>query len=257
MLRVGNVAVILRNTDIARILDDTEIAYYMEVQLNGLPFNNSNITLDEIEDFIKAEAVSNEIGGIIGRYADELSAGNLKYHITAGEVFEITQNLEPELHDLFDHKMTKDDHEHFVRILDDILDFRGLSINGILEDVGINAMIPYLLFSPFLIWGIGILCVLCILLICFYHRSRIKNALLFAGIPVALSGLMFLTAGIIVGTYPELLSDTLYRLARLAGGVAYLAVRYGIIFTAAGVLSVTTYFIPVIAKKRKVAKGAV
>jgi len=243
ILRVENTAIIIRNIDITGVLFDTEIAYYMESQLNGLPFNNSYITLNEIENFIKSDAVSNEIGKVAGKYTSALSAGDFDYHITTGEVFELSKNLAPELYELFDHRMTEEDYGHFVRTLDDILDFRGLSINGLLEDFGINAAIPYLLLSPFLVWGTGIICILCLLLICLHHKSNIKSALIFAGIPVALSGLVYIAAGVITGFYPGLLSDSINRLLMLAGGFIILAVRYGIIFTTTGLLSVAAYFV--------------
>jgi len=104
-------------------------------------------------------------------------------------------------------------------------------------------LIPYLLFSPYLLLGVIILMILCVLLICFYHRENIKIALLLAGIPVALTGLIFLTAAVIVGSYPGLLGDTMYRLAGFAGGIVYLTIRYSIIFTAIGMISVLAYFV--------------
>jgi len=243
ILRVGNTAIIIRNTDIKGILYETEIAYYMESQLNGLPFNNSYITLDEIGDFIQSKAVSNEIGRIAKKYASELSAGNLDYHITTGEVFIASQNLAPELFDLFGHHMTEADYRHFVRTLDDILDFRGQTINGLLEDFGTGAVVPRVLLSPFLVWGAGILWILSLLILCMHKKDDIKSVLLFAGVPVLLSGLIFLAAGVITSRGPELLGDTLYRFAGFAGGIIFLTTGYGIAFSAAGVFSAAAWFI--------------
>jgi len=243
IFRVGNTAVIVRNTDIKEILDDTEIAYYMESQLNGLPFNNSYITLDEIVDFIKSDAVSNKLGEVAQRYVEELSAGNLDYHITTGEVFIISQNLAPELYELFGHNMTEDDFGRFVRVLDDILDFRSLSISGMLEDFGVSATTSRLILSPHLVWAAGVLWILCLLFTGLFHKENLSRIFLFAGIPVLLSGLMFVTSGVVIGSYPELLSDTIYRFTGLAGGLVYLIIRYGIGFSAAGALSIVIYFI--------------
>ena len=243
IFRVGNTAVLLENTDISGILYDTEIAYYMESQLNGLPFNNSYITLYEIEVFIKSEAVSNEIAGIAKRYTRELSAGNLDYHITAGDVFVLSQNLSPELFDLFGHQMTDADYRLFVRTLDDILDFRGLTIKGILEDLKISTATARLLLSPYPVWAAGILWILNILILCLFHKDNPEKTLLSAGIPVLVSGFIFLTAGVIPRFYPELISGTLGRFTGAAGGILLLAFRYGIVFSAAGVFSVTARII--------------
>jgi len=236
-----NTETIIRNIDLEEMLDDTEIAYYMENRLNGLPFNNSNIDLDDIVVFVQSDPVSREISNIADKYISALSAGNFSYHITTGEVFDTLQNLSPELNDFFDHQMTESDHRQLVRILDDILDLRGMTISGLFEDFGIDTTLPYILFSHITLAGVIILLIINLLLICLYHKENIKSVLLFAGIPVAFSGFIFLVTGMIFESLQELMSGTLYTLARLADDIGYLIIRCGIVFCIAGLLPVAIY----------------
>ena len=246
VLRAGNSARILRNIDITGLFDETDLAYYIEYQLHGLPFNNNEIWFYKVEYLLMSEAATDEIGGVIERYSRALARGDLDYYLTDDDILGILHNLEPELNILFEHQMTEADYEHFVSTLDDILDFRGLTVDGIfvdLEDFGINTTIPRLLLSSFLLWVAGILFTAALFVIFMYNRKRIAYAFLIAGIPVILSGLIYLTIGVIFSYYMELLSDALYSLTRFTDGLAYLFMWHGIVFAVLGLLSVVAYII--------------
>jgi len=236
VLRVGNLAHVIRNMEITEILDDTEISYYILSQINSLPFNDAWLELPEVEEFIRSDAVSNEIGNIAGAYADAIIKGDLDYHLTSGDVVLIMQNLEPELSHLLNHQMTQADNEHLAVVLDDIIDFEGLSVGDIVEDVGIDLKLLRLAVSPVLLWGAGILCVITLLFTFLLHWGRIPDALLFTGVPIMLSGLVCFTPGAIFAFYPHLLGDTLSNLLKYAVGLALLIVWHGIAFAVAGVL---------------------
>ena len=236
VLRVGNVANVIRNTEITEILYETEISYYITNQLNALPFNDSWVELSDVEDFIRSDAVSNEIGNVAAGYVNAIIDGDLDYYLTAGDIVSIVQNLEPELQDLFDHQMTEADYEHLAVILDDIIDFKGMSVGYIVEDVGIDMKLLRLAVSPVLLWGTGILCAITLLFTFLLHWRRIPDAFLFTGFPVMLSGLLYFAAGKIFANYPHLLGDTLSRLSRYAHGLTPLIIRHGIAFAVAGVV---------------------
>jgi len=243
VVRTGNVPRIVRNTDITGIFDDTDIGYYMEYQLHYLPFNNSSIWLANIEVFLRSDAVSNEVGIIAERYARALSAGNLDYYLTTDEILDILENLGPELNELFDHHMTQEDNVILADTLDDILDLESLTVGGIIEDLGIGTTIPYLLVSPYLLWGVGLICFGMLFIIFYYCRRKIANAFLIAGIPILLTGFIYLAGGIVLDTHPELLGGRLYNLARMAAGAAGILEDYGIVLSVAGALTVAVSFV--------------
>jgi len=238
VMRVGNVAAVIRNTEIAEILYGTELSHYIQYQLYSLPFNETWFELSDVEGFIRSDAVSNEIGNVAGAYVDAIIRGDLDYHLTTGDIVLIMQNLEPELSHLFEHQLTQADYEHLAVILDDIIDFKGFSVGYVIEEVGIDIKLIRLAVSPFLLWGAGILCAITLLFTFLLHWRRIPDALLFTGFPIMLSGLVCFAAGVISAFYPHLLGDTLSGLLRYAHGLTLLIVWHGIAFTAAGILTV-------------------
>jgi hypothetical protein len=247
-LRSGNIGSIIRNIEIAEILDGTEYSYYLVHQINGLPFHDAQVSIYDIEEFIKSDAVSREIGGVMDGYLRAFAQGDLDYYLTADEIIRISRSLEPEFNDLFDHRMTEADHERLARTIDDIVDFRGLRVGDIIDDIGIDidtyidTTILYLLVSSYLLWGVGFLCVLTLGLIFLHHRRRVADAFRFAGIPIMLSGLLYLITGVVLGSYQELPGDALHSFAGLTGGLADLVIRHGVVFAAAGLLSVIISF---------------
>jgi len=251
VLRVGNVANVIRNTEITEILYETEISYYILNQLNTLPFNDSWIELSDVENFIRSDAVSNEIGNVAEAYVNAIIEGNLDYYPTSGDIVLIVQNLEPELHQLFDHQMTDADYEHLAVILDDIIDFEGISVGYIVEDVGIDMKLLRLAVSPVLLWGAGILCAITILFTFLLQWRRIPDAFLFTGVPIMLSGLLCYAAGAILAFYPYLLGDTVFRLSRFAGGLTPLIIRHGVAFAVAGVLIIVVRRVLLLVKAGK------
>lgn len=244
-LRTENAGTIIRNMDISGIFYETDISYYIVHQLNGLPFNEAEITFSDIEEFIKTDAASREVGNVVYRYIRAYAEGNLDYYLSAGEIYVISRNLEPELYDLFNHHMTDADFRNLANTLVDIMDFRGMSVGNIVYDYGIdiNTAIPFLLISPYLLWGTAILCLIAILFIFFVQSKKIAYAFLFTGIPLALSGLLVLTAGILLGYFPALLGDTLYSISGFTWGLALLVIRNGIILAAVGILFMAAYII--------------
>jgi len=257
VLRLDNAAYIIRNTDISWFTEDPRVPYYIEHQLSGLPFHETEISVADVEDFIKTRAVSRGISSVIDRYAGALAKGNYDYYLTTDEIFDISKSIEPELNDLFSHQMTDDDHERLARTMDDIVGFRGLSVGDILYDAGpdIERTIPFLAFSPYLLVIAGLLGVITLCIIFLHHSKKISGAFLYAGIAFTLSGLVFLTVWVIYDFDPQLYIYALYALVLftgefawgLAGGLAEglvsIVMWYGIGLTSAGVLSVAAYFV--------------
>jgi len=254
MIRAGNTAVIIRHTDFAEIIDETEISYYIVNTLNNLPFNEMEIDIFTVEEFIKSDAVSDEIGNVAQRYANALTRGDLDFHLSSDDVFNIVMNLEPEFSELFDHQMTTEDSDRLARTINDIVGFEGFRVGDILEDVGIGNTIPFLFISPYLLIFVGILCFVVVLTLFWLNKNKPANAFPLAGIPVLITGLILLAGWLVLNYYPHLLGETLMRFTRITGGVAYLLMLHGIVTASVGLIFSLLYFFfkPRIVKGKRV-----
>jgi len=255
VLRLDNTAYIIRNTDISWFIEDPRVPYYIEHQLSGLPFHETEVGVSAVEDFVKTRAVSRGIGSVIDRYAGALAKRNYDYYLTTDEIFDISKSIEPELNDLFNHRMTDDDHEYLARILSDIIGFSGLTVGEILYDAGpdIQKAIPYLALSPYLFIITGLLGVITLCVIFLYHNKKISGAFFYTGIAFTLSGLVFLTVRLIFENDPLLFVNALHALVLFTGDFAWglagclaegfvsLVMWCGLAFASAGVLSVAAY----------------
>jgi len=243
LLRADFLPLIIRDIDITEVLEDTEIAYYIVNQLNSLPFNDTEVDMSDLQEFIQTEAVSNELGNVFSEYARALGVNDLEFHLTTNDVLRIVQNLEPEIHDLFDHRMTETDYLILTRTLDDILDFEGMKVSGIIYDAEIDIVVPRLLFSPLLLWGVGILILVTGCILVLVNSKSIPRAFLLFGITTMISGFLYLMTGVIFSTYPDLLSGTLRTLSRLTGAMMHFVIRCGIVLTAIGATSIVAYLV--------------
>jgi len=240
---VSNALLILNNAEITELLENTEFAYYFVTQLNSLPFNDYTIVLSDIEDFLKLETVSDEIGRVLNNYVSAINRNDLDYHLTTRNMLGIIQNLEMEVNRMFGLYMTTEEQILLARTLDDVLDFRGMTVSGILYDVGIGIMVPRLLLSPYSPWIAITLMALTMSLILLIKIKTIPDAFLLSGIPIALSGFLFLLTGLIFGPFQEILTGSLRTLSRLIGIIMDQVIRYGIIFTAIGAALIVAYLV--------------
>ena len=229
---------LLNEIEIASYMEDYDYIYdnYLLHQINGLPFNNTTVSYEDIEMFIRSDAVSGEIGGVLDGYIRAFAAGNPDHHITAAEVADISKNIRPELNELFDQQMTDEDIEYLSMILDDIVDFRAMSVSGLMEDLDVVLPVPQFLISTGLLWVLGLIITGLLAGIVFLRRSNLPDGFLTAGIPVALSGLIIFTSGIWLDASLDLLSTNVHHLAIHLEGPAVLMSRYGFIFAAAGII---------------------
>jgi len=216
---------------------------YIVDRINELPFNEANVDIADIEEFIKSDAVSDGIGSIVDDYARAFAAGDLDHHLTTADIVGMARNLEPEFRDLFDHELTDEHYEQFARTVDDIVDLRELSVGNILEELDIDPTIPHMFLSPYLLWGVGILSALLLLFIFLRRRRNIADALLATGVPVVLSGLLSFGAGLFIGSFPESLGPSFFSMARFLGGPAHLIMQYGLGFAAVGGALVLVSFV--------------
>jgi len=239
VIRSLGVGHIIRNTDILGILEDAsmgEHSYYIVDQINGLPFSETEVTLYDIEEFIKREPVTDEINRIVDGYTTAFILGNLDHHVTQNDVVVAARNIEPELHDFFDHRMTEDDFHYLAQTLDDILDFRSLSIEGLMLDFDVDMTIPLILLSPVLLWAVGVFSALLLAIIFLLRKRNIPIASLSVGIPIAVSGLISFVAGLYAAANPEVLGEAAIRFSRFIEDPVQLLTQYGMILAIAGVV---------------------
>jgi len=237
---------IIRSTDFLDMLflsEDGEHAYYITDQINALPFNDTEVTLHEIDDFIKKDVVSGEISVIADGYIRALGRGNLDHHVTTDDVVAAVRNIEPELNEFFNHQLTEEDFEHMAHTLDDIMDFDSLTLGGLMEDFEIDPEIirlPAFIMSPTPLWITGIVSALLLFAIVFLNKRNIANAVLIAGIPVAVAGLLTFAGSMYFSASPEAFGETVHHYvelySRYIDGPVHSISQYGFAFAAAGVL---------------------
>ena len=237
IIRSLGVGHIIRNTHIVGIIEEASVgehSYYILEQINGMPFNNGNITHEFIESFLQAEPVTAELGKIIDNYAIAFSLGNYHHHVTQEEIVDMATNLNYEMNLFFTNNLTHEDFEALAQTLDDILDFNSLTVEYIMEDFDVDLTVPLLLISPISLMIAGVVSLLLLLLIFLQRRRKIADAILAVGIPVAVTGVITFLAGVWLGTTPSIFAGILQRFAVLLELPIQMTTRYGIIFLAVG-----------------------
>ena len=242
-LRPANVGSMVRNTDVVSVLEETGASNEIVDAINDLTFIETDIDVRDVEEFLQRPAVSNEIGKIVDDYAGAFARGDLDHYLTTDDVVDIVRNLEPEFQDVIDRPMTDADYRELAEALDGMVDFRELRTGRILKEIEVEVPVPVLTISPYLVWGVGILCAATVLLIFIHHRRWIADAFRAAGIPILLSGILFALIGMVLGAYPQLLDNLLKGMSRLISGPAFLIMQHGLATAALGLLSTITGFI--------------
>ena len=252
VLRTAGISNVIQNTDFLYYLEDITIDehdYYIVDKFNNMPFNNAELTLEDIEDFIKKESVSAGINSVAEGYAQAFAMGNHEYHVTIEEVVKIAKGLDGEISDFFNHNMTDDDFEYLAERLDDLLDFDTMTIDGLMEDFDMDMSVPLLIISPAMRWVAGILSVFMLIVIFAVRRKYPPEASFAVGVPIALSGLISFVTGIFLNTATHAADSIFSRFERFLVEPVTRLMLYGFIFAAAGVL------IMIVAKTFAWAKG--
>lgn len=238
----ANMNHIIHDFNIAGILTDIDEEFYILHQINMLPFNNAKIEYVDLEEFIKSDAVSHEIGAVVAGYARAIQQGDLDHHLSTEDLVGIVRNLEPELYELFDHRMTEEQYQQIAETIDDIVDFGGITAGDVINDVDFDLTIPALMFSSTLIWIVGIACVVLLVITFLIRRKNIVDAFLFVGIPIAVAGFISFALGLWIGTSPQLLGERIYLYLRFFISPLALLTQYGFVFAAAGVTIIAISF---------------
>ena len=247
VIRSIGVGHIIRSINVVEIIEETNIGLhpsYIVDQINELYFVDVEVSLYDIEEFIRREAVANELDNIVNAYAMAFMFGNHDYHITVDEIVDIARRLEPELYESFGYRLAEEDLGLLTITLDDMIDFDVLSIEGIMEELNVDLTVPLVLISPVLIWVVGIVTTALLVFIFLLKRKTPISASLAVGIPITLAGLLTLITGLVIGFNPTILGDTSLQFVRLVERPIHLMTRYGLIFTAVGAtILIVTYIL--------------
>jgi len=241
VVRTANVPHIIRETNFVEILEIVAVgehSYYIVDQINALPFHNVHINLYDIDTFVRTEAVSNEIGALLGLYAAAFADGDLDYHITSHDVVDMTRNMDPELQWLFGHTMTDADRYALAERLDDIVDFSSLSVAGLMYDFDVGMTIPRALLSSSLLWAVGLISASFLLIIFLLHVRSIPDATLAIGLPIVFSGLIMFGIAMLIGFIPSLFGHTIQVILSFLDGPVQLITQYGLRFATVGIIIV-------------------
>jgi len=252
LVRSVNVTDLIKSIDIATIIEETGIYENIVDEINDILQENLDIKVQDLENFVKLDAVTDEIGRIVDGYLTAFAEGDLDHHITSGDLADFARVLAPDVSELFNYELTEKDYDNIIRVAEEHIDFSILSIGSILDEANIETSAVStinIMFSVYLPLSVFTFCVLIIFNILLFHRKKIEYGFLTAGIPMILSGFAFLIAGFFLSYLVFMVSGLLYSLAMFLSGLTSRIMIYGIICAAAGISSVIAC--AVIASRRK------
>jgi len=244
LIRPANIVSIVENTDISWIVEEAGISEELVSDINDFLPDHIYIDVDGIQEFTKRSSVSTEVGIVINRYVRAIAEGNLDYHISPREVISFIRAIAPELEDEFGYEITSEDYDSINEALTTDFDLKEFSAATVLEEAGLDQIMPYTLFSiyPFII--IGILCALIVLNLVLLHRKKVRNSFLALSIPFIISGIILTSAALLLGPMSGMIrSYVAFDYARITSGVADVLLLPSLICFAAGLCFLVIYII--------------
>lgn len=242
-IRTVDTARLIQNTDIAGVLQEEGMSNLIVDQINRLPFVETVVDINDVDEFIRNETVSQEIGRVLENYLEAFAEGDLDHHITQNEVMYIVRSLEPELSDMLNFEMTDADYEYLSSVLDAVLDFSEFSIGNIADQTNVNLAIPQIAISGNLIIIVGILCVAILLLMVLHHRRSPSDVFKSAGVPIMFSGVMCFLLGFIVRSSTHMLGVVFHRISVLLSGTVSSVLTFSLYAAGLGAAFVVIHII--------------
>ena len=254
IVRPGNITEIIVNTDVAWIMEETGLDEIILEQVSESVLSDINIDIYDIEEFIKRETVSAEIGKIAEGYMRAILDGDMGFYMSSRDISNIIRAVAPDIREQFDYRITEEDIDEIVKTLDNQVDLQEFSVGRIMEDANVDLSIPgtlpgtLLTIYPLIV--ISILCALMLLDMFLLHRKKVRNAFLTASIPTMLSGFVYLIPGLLLSSLSSFFGDSVLSIiTRFTGGIARLFLMHGLICFGLGIVFlVVCIVINVIAK---------
>lgn len=234
--------------DVGFFGDDEFLAESIRETLPLTEIDGAQIDSDSINELMQRDSVREAVNNVLQTYTDALIEGNLDYYLTADDLAGILGSIETDIQSTFNITIVDEDYEIISALPEENLKL--LRIGSLSEQTGVDLATPYVLLSAQVPIILIALCILAAFDILVLNRRKITGGLLFAGIPLAISGALFTGIGIILKLRPDIgsLSDVI----SLASGISDRALQNGIICLLIGIAMVAiAVIVKTILKKKQ------
>ena len=243
-IRPDNFTRIIEKVDVTQVLEEAGLDDVIVSEINNSSHISENISTNDLDDFLKRETVSTEIGMMAAKYAKAIAEGDLSYYIKPQDIKDFLKAVEPDIREQFNYSLTGEDYDEIVGVVEEHIDLQDYQVDKVLEDTEVDTTLPSVVFSAYPLIITGILCILLVFDIFMLHRKKIRTAFITGGIPAILAGLVYIAAGVLFGPYHGLPGNAvLNSVKRYTGGIADLLLSYGLVCLASGVLAIVVFFI--------------
>jgi len=235
---------VVKRADVTWILEETEIGDIIVNEINASELVYINIDVDSLNRFIKRENVSAQVGRMAEKYVRAIAEADYDYYLNLDDILGFVRAVTPDIHDEFGVSLSETDYNVIADSINRYVDLSDFSVGKIFDDADFDAALPFMLLSIYPLIILTLLCVLVMFDIFLLHRKRIRNAFVCVGVPIALSGLVCLIAGLLLGPYSVLFDNSaLYGIIKLIIGVVDHLFLPAMIYMAVGLVSVVTFVI--------------
>jgi len=190
-LRPSGLPTAVVDADLSSVLEDSGYADVIAYNINNSKILPEEIDADDLVEFLENDKVKAAAEPVLKSYIDAMQSGNLDYHITADEIIELIKTVEPTFRKEFDtEKLTKDDYAEIEAVISDAR-LEEFTVAGLMYESGVSPVLPYAFFSLFPLLIIGILVLMMLFDLLIIRRRYLRTNFMAAGIPLAVSGLIF------------------------------------------------------------------
>ena len=240
--RPQNFSKAVAKADMSWLLDEFDIDKQIADTLAEPRFENLGISpglVDaySVNSFLRRRGVRDGLGIIIEPYIMAIAEGNLDHQISARDIENFLRAVSDDIYDEFNYRLTSENYALVRETLgrDELKEFRA---GKILSEAQVDASVPQTFFSVYPLIIFGILCAMCVAFIVTINRRKITSALLYIGIPLCLSGLLYVFAGLMLGSLSGIFSGGAYKAVRLISGLTGAVLVTGLVVLGVGLLSI-------------------
>ena len=208
----------LAKTDVSGVIDAMGLSDEIANNVDFGQFGVRRVDADSINSFLKRRNVRLEASKVLDGYIAAIMEGDFDYYLSSRDVVNFVKAISADIYDEFDITLTNDDYDEIANSLTRER-LREYSAGKLLAQTDVDFAAPYVLLSAYPLIIAVIICALLIADIFILLREKFELAFVFVGVPVAISGLIFIIAGLLMGPFTGTLgSGSLYGAAILAGG---------------------------------------
>ena len=252
ILRPSKIPEIVAGADVTWVLEETDIGEVVVEGLNQSDIIKKHIDLDVIKDFLNRENVSAEFGAIAEKYAQAIADGDFDYYLNSTDIVSSIKAIAPEIYEEFGALLTDDDLDLIAESIDEYVDLTEFSVMQVMEQSSVDVAVPHAIFSTYPLIIVCLLCALVVFNIVLLHRRKAGNALLATGIPVSVSGLVYLAVGMFTGPLTGLIANnTVYGAFRLAAGMTTIMLILGFGLLILGIAAIILFTVAVKARVKR------